>query len=49
VVTVVDPKAQSVTLCRQGQAPQVFVGADRIRIDDVIPGFELTVAEALAD
>lgn len=44
----VDPADDSVLLFRAGRPPQALRGADRIDVDDVLPGFELTVQELFA-
>lgn len=43
VVWVADPERQTVTAYRSGQQPQVFSAADELTVDDVIPGFRVSV------
>lgn len=45
---VVDPLDLSVLLFRPGARPVPLVEADRIDLDEVLPGFELTVQELFA-
>jgi Uma2 family endonuclease len=45
IVLVVYPKGRSVTLMRPGGDPKELRGGDRIDLDTVLPGFELTVQE----
>jgi Uma2 family endonuclease len=42
---VVDPDGESVILTRPGAEPATLRGQDRIDLDPVLPGFELTVEE----
>ena len=42
------PRRRSVTLFRAGRDPLVLTGDDRIPLDSVLPGFELTVAALFA-
>jgi Uma2 family endonuclease len=42
---VVDPEDEAVLVFRPGQQPVVLRGADRINLDDVLPGFTLTVEQ----
>jgi Uma2 family endonuclease len=42
------PRRRSVTLFRAGDEPIVLTGDDRIPLDSVLPGFELTVAALFA-
>ena len=42
---VVDPEDEAVLAFRPGQQPVVLRGADRIDLDDVLPGFPLTVEQ----
>ena len=49
LVMVVDPQQRTVALHRAGHEAEVLRNDDRIQIDEIIPGFNLTVAEALAD
>lgn len=46
IALLVDPQDESVLLFRPGTGPVPLSGSDRIALDDVLPGFELTV-EAL--
>jgi Uma2 family endonuclease len=48
VVWVPDPEAQTVTVYRPGQQPQVLTTADTLTVDDVIPGFRMPVADVFA-
>ena len=43
IALIVDPDHRTVRRFRQGQPEQVLRGADRVDLDDVLPGFELTV------
>jgi Uma2 family endonuclease len=45
VVWVADPTARTVTAYRRDQAPQIFTEADTLTIEDVIPGFQMTVRD----
>lgn len=45
VVLVADPLKKTVTAYRRGRKPKVFAAADILTIEDVIPGFQLPVAE----
>lgn len=45
VTVLVHPAERSVFVFRPGAPVRVFQGEDRIEVDDVLPGFELTVAE----
>ena len=47
VVWVADPKRRNVTVYRSQQDPQVLGEDDDLTIEDVIPGFRLSVREAL--
>lgn len=48
VVVVVDPLRRDVTVHRASGLPQPLSGADRVDLDDVLPGFAPTVADLLA-
>src|SRR5215212_6117455 len=51
VALVIDPSPETALVFRGGQPLQLLQGEDRIDLDDVLPGFELTVGamfEALA-
>jgi Uma2 family endonuclease len=45
VVLVADPEAQTVTASRPGQQPQVFTMNDTLTVPDVIPGFQMPMAD----
>jgi Uma2 family endonuclease len=45
VALIVDPEDDAVLAFRAGQLPQVLRGDDRIDLDDVLPGFQMTVAQ----
>ena len=45
ITLVVNPKQRSVTLGRVDESLTTLRGSDRIDLDDVLPGFELTVQE----
>jgi Uma2 family endonuclease len=45
VVWLVDPFRQTVTELRLNQAPKVYAASDTLTIDDVIPGFQMAVAD----
>jgi Uma2 family endonuclease len=47
VVWVADPEARTVTAHRRGVAPQVFGENDTLTVEDVIPGFQLPIRDAL--
>jgi Uma2 family endonuclease len=49
VVWVADRKVRTVTAYRRGQEPQLFSDQDTIVIEDVIPGFELSVEEVFRE
>jgi Uma2 family endonuclease len=44
VVWVADPDTRTVTAYRSGQPPQVFRDTDTLTVADVIPGFQVPVA-----
>jgi Uma2 family endonuclease len=48
-VWVVDPGQRWIAVHRPGQPPRVFTESEEVTIDDIIPGFRLAVADALAD
>lgn len=43
LVLLIDVEAESILMMRRGQEPIAISGDDRIDIDDVLPGFSLTV------
>jgi len=43
VALLIDPEEELVLAFRPGQTPRAFEGDDRIDLDDVLPGFDLTV------
>jgi Uma2 family endonuclease len=45
IVWVADPEARTVTAHRSGQEPHVFGQADDLLIEDIIPGFRMSVAD----
>jgi Uma2 family endonuclease len=45
VALVVDPQPRAVLILRAGQPPEVVRGSDSIKVDDVLPGFDVTVTE----
>lgn len=45
VVWVADPDTQTVTEYRRGQEPRVYTTADTLTIEDVIPGFRMSVPQ----
>lgn len=45
IALVVDPADKSVLLFRPGQPPLALQGSERVALDDVLPGLELTVQE----
>jgi Uma2 family endonuclease len=49
VVWVADPQARTVTVHRAGALPQVLHEDDTLRVEDVIPGFQLSVRDALRE
>jgi Uma2 family endonuclease len=42
---LIDPEDDSVIVFRPGASPRALRGTDRIDLDEVLPGFELTVQE----
>lgn len=49
LVWVVDPVGRRVFEYRRGRAPAELAEADTLRCDDIIPGFQLSVRDALAE
>ncbi len=49
VVWVVDPAARTVTAHRRDAQPQVYLEDDTLTVEDVIPGFQLLVRDALRE
>jgi Uma2 family endonuclease len=49
VVWVVDPAARTVTAYRRDVEPQVYGEEDTLTVDDIIPGFQLLVRDALRE
>jgi Uma2 family endonuclease len=45
---LVDSRDRSITRCRPGEPPRVYRGDERVDLDSVLPGFELT-PQALFD
>lgn len=48
VALLVDPDRRSVRVFKKGQPEQVLRGADRVDLDEVLPGFELTADRVFA-
>ena len=48
VAILADPEDKSLLVFRPGQSPQPLHGSDRIALDEVLPGFELTVEDLFA-
>jgi Uma2 family endonuclease len=48
VALLLDPDRATVRLFRKGQPEQILRGSDRIDLDEVLPGFELTVDQVFA-
>jgi Uma2 family endonuclease len=48
IALLVDPDDESVLLYRPNHAPLALRGPDRIIVDEVLPGFELAVADLFA-
>ncbi len=49
VVWVVDPAARTVTVHRRGEEAKVYRDTDTLTLEDIIPGFELLVSDALRE
>lgn len=49
VVWVVNPQTGEVIEYRKDTPPRIFTDADTLTVDDLIPGFSLTVRDALAE
>lgn len=49
VVWVADPESRTVTEYRKGQPPRVFGENDILTVEDIIPGFQLSVRDALRE
>lgn len=49
VVWVPDPEARQVIEYRQGTQPRIYGENDTLTVDDLIPGFSLSVRDALAE
>jgi Uma2 family endonuclease len=45
VIWVANPATETVTEYRKGKKPRVFKGADTLTLEDVIPGFQMPLAE----
>ncbi|MEX0701146.1 MAG: Uma2 family endonuclease [Planctomycetales bacterium] len=45
LVWIVDPEARDVTVYRSGREPVVLAGADRVVAEDILPGFDVPVAD----
>lgn len=45
IAVLIEPDDESVLVFRAGQTPQALHGDDRIDLDEVLPGFDLTVQE----
>ena len=45
---LVDPDDESVILFRPGAAAVALRGADQVDLDDILPGFTLTVSDLFA-
>lgn len=48
IALLVNPRDESVRLFRPGAEPRLLRGNDRIDLDEVLPGFELTVEQLFA-
>ncbi len=49
VVWVPDPAARTVTEYRRGAEPRVYLEDDTLTVEDIIPGFQLRVRDALQE
>jgi Uma2 family endonuclease len=49
VVWVADPESRTVTEYRANTEPRVYQESDTLSVEDIIPGFQLSVAAALSD
>jgi Uma2 family endonuclease len=49
VVWVVDPAARTVTAYRRDEEPRIYLEDDTLTVEDVIPGFQLLVRDALQE
>jgi Uma2 family endonuclease len=49
VVWVVDPEARTVTVHRRDAEPHVYLENDILTLEDIIPGFQLLVSDALRE
>ena len=45
IALLTDPNHQSIVAFRHGQEPRLLRGSERIDLDEVLPGFQLTVHE----
>jgi Uma2 family endonuclease len=45
VVWVADPQAQTITIHRRDQQPQVLAAPDTLTAEDIIPGFRVLVQD----
>jgi Uma2 family endonuclease len=48
IALLVDPEDESVLLFRPNQPPLALRGPDRVSVDEILPGFQLSVAELFA-
>jgi len=48
-VWIADPKTKTVTIHSEHHAPQQYADSETLQLDEIIPGFELPIADVFAD